>query len=467
MLLSSLAENLLVIACWDKERAPIIRGVVDPALYGGPYRTLAARIYDFIDRHKRPPGDHLPDLLADKLEGENSREATLYAEIIEQMHASKDGINAEYVMSQLEVFIKRQSLRSIAVDLAKALQRDTEDSLEEAEQLLASANHKSLSVFDPGTRLSDKKRALAFLDTQQEALPTGIPELDKRGFGPTRKELFLYIANTKAGKTWALIHLAKMALMHRVKVCHITLEMSEARCAQRYLQTLFAMSKRMEALPITKFQRDDLGRIKGFDDFRIMPRLSLDDPHIRKKLEHRIDRWSLRLLNNIIIRQFPTGQLTIPQLAAYLDNLEASEQFVPDLIVLDYPDLMRIDKNNFRLALDEIYKDFRGILVARNMAGAVVSQSHRAAAKVKQVGADNVAEAYSKIAHADTILTYTQTEQEQKLGLARLHVAGGRNDEDKITVVISQQYGIGTFVIDSCLMKGTYWENLPKEENDA
>lgn len=465
MLLGALQENLITLLAFDAERALIIRGVVDSVLFGGPYRLLVARIYDFLDKHKRPPGDHLPDLFSDKLEGD-TREGQLYAEIIENIHGAKAGINAPYVMSQLETFIKRQSLRGIAVDLAKALQRDTEASLEEAEQLLAKASTQALNVFDKGTRLSDKKRALKFLDSTTSAFPTGIPELDKRGLGPTRKELWLYIANTKAGKTWALIHLAKMVLMARAKVLHITLEMSEERSSQRYMQALFALSKRKETFQAVRFNKDTLGRVSGFEDVRITPRFALDDPNIRKVLEGKIDQWALRLLDNIIIKQFPTGQLTVGQLTAYMDNLEATEGFVPDLLIIDYPDLMKLDAGNYRLALDDTYKALRGLLVSRNIAGAVVSQSHRAAAKAKQVGADNVSEAYSKIAHADTVLTYTQTKQEHALGLARLHVAAARNDADKMTIVLSQNYGSGQFVIDSLLMTGAYWGLLPQDASD-
>jgi hypothetical protein len=190
----------------------------------------------------------------------------------------------------------------------------------------------------------------------------------------------------------------------------------------------------------------------------------MDDPHIRKKLERRIDRWSTRLLDNIIIKEFPSGHLTVLQLRVYLDNLETSEKFVPDLLIVDYPDLLKLDKDNYRLDLDEAFKELRGLAVSRNIALAAVSQSHRSAAKAKQVGVENVAEAYSKIAHSDVVLTYTQTPAENKLGLARLHVAAGRNDKDKFTVVISQAYNTGQFIVDSSLMKGTYWQNLPVGE---
>lgn len=466
MLLGSLQENLVTLLVYDPTSAPIIRGTVGIELWGGPFRIIATRAYDYLDKYKAPAGDHLPDLLTDKLEGENKREGQLYADIIENIYNSKDKINKEYVMSQLETYVKRQALRSVAIELTKALQRDTEESLEEAEHLITKSNHVSLSLFDPGTYLSDKKRALRFLDIAESALPTGIPELDRRNLGPVRKELWLLIANAKRGKSWSLIHLAKMALMHRVRVVHISLEMSEERCAQRYFQAMLALSKRNEPVQTTRFVRDKLNRITDFEDARVMPALTLDDPHIRKKLEKSIDRWALRAFGNIVIKAFPTGMLTMPQLTAYLDNLEATQQFVPDLLILDYPDLMKLDKNNFRLSLDELFKDLRGLLVKRNIAGAAVSQSNRSGEKAKQVGSENVAEAYSKIAHADTVLTYSQTEAEHKLGLARLHVAAARNDDDKFSLLISQNYTMGNFVVDSAMMVNNYWSMIGSKTGD-
>ena len=465
MLIGALQENILTLLSWDDARAPIIRGVVAPELYGGHYRVLAVRIYDYIDKYKKAPKDHLPDILMDKLEAENKREAQLYEETISSISSARDGINAEYVMAQLTTFIESQTLRGLTVDLAKALKQGTEESLEEAKALLARANTTTLSVFDPGIRLSDK-RALAFLDIQEASFPTGIPELDKRGFGPTRKELWLFIGNTKAGKSWMLIQLGKMAALHRFKICHISLEMSRERCAQRYYQSLFAISKRKETFTNTKFKKDKLNRITGYEDVRVQPSLSYDDPKIRRKLERRIDRWSDRLLDNIMIRDFPMGSLTMRQLEAYLDNLEQAEQFVPDMVILDYPDLMKLDTSNYRLSIDEIFKDLRGLMTKRNIAGAIVSQSNRAGAKAKEPGAENVAEAYSKIAHADTTIIYRQTTQEHKLHLARLWVAAGRNDEDKIEIVISQQYGMGSFVVDSTMKLGNYWESIPQNGFD-
>lgn len=459
-MLGALQENLLTLACYHDQEAKLVRNAVPPELYGGPYKIIAARVYDFIDRFKRAPKDHIADLLSDKLDNkENKREANLYADILDGIRGMSPSLNKPYVLSQLETFIKRQSLRSIAVELTKELQRDTEDGLEKAEHLLSQARTNQLSVFDPGLRLSDTKRALRFLDLQEQSFPIGIPEFDRRGFGPTRKELWMLIASTGMGKTWGLIQLVKMALLQRLKVVHVSLEMGEERCSQRYLQALLAISKRKETFTVTKFERDQLGRLTDFTEHRVTPRLSLDDPNIRSKLTKRALKMQ-RLLDNVIIKEFPTGSLSLRQLEAYLDNLEQTERFVPDLLIVDYPDLMDLGDDELRIALDNQFKGIRGIAGKRNLAAAVVSQSHRSGAKTKQLGLENIAEAWAKNTHVDVAMTYSQTEAERKLNLARLFLAKGRNDSDKFTVAISQNYGLGQFVVDSTLMVTDYWDRV-------
>lgn len=463
-----LQENLMVLLTFDKERCRIIRGTVEPQLFGGFYKDVVVRVYDYIDKYKAPPGEHIADLLEDKLESKNKREANTYKDIIESLFDLKEGINAEYVMSQLGDFIRRQSLRAVAVDLAKALQKDTEESLEEADHLIKSANTTALRVFEPGLRLSNLDGVLKFLDNPATAFATGIPEFDRRGFGPTRKEMYLYIADTKTGKTWMMIHLAKIAIMGNLKVLHISLEMSEEKVSQRYVQTLFAVSKRKETFITKRFKKSKRGKLE-ITEKEITPKLTLDDPNIRKKLLKKLKRWQNRILDNIIVKQFPTGKLTLGELEAYLDNLETTEGFVPDLLIVDYPDLMKLNVGGgqVRHALSETYKGLRGIAVARNLALAVPTQGNRDGAKAKTMGRTHVSEAYSKIADADAVTTYSQTEGEKALGLARLSVVAGRNDEDNITVVLSQNYGTGQYAVDSVLMDKDYWKLIEVEESSS
>lgn len=463
----SLQENLITMLVYNETYASLIRNSVAIGLWSVPYRIAAARCYEYIDSFKVPPKDHIADLLEDKIIKDDGEAAIFRTLLLNMRNASSDGINADYVLKRLDIFIRRQSWRTVSVDLTKALQRDTEESLEEADRLITNAKRAQLQLFDPGTRLSDKAKALKFLDFSHDSFPTGIAELDKRNFGPTRKELWMGIGDAKSGKTQLLIHLAKIAIINRLRVAHITLEMSEAKVSQRYFQTLFSVAKRREVGEVTRIKKDADGNILEFGSVKLTPRHSLQDPDIRQRLEKYIDKWGIRQLDRLFVKEFTTGKLTVSELNAYLDSLEATKRFTPDMIIVDYPDLMKTDPSNYRLSIDQIYKDLRGMAVDRNLAMVVVSQSNRGGAKKKVLGSENIAEAYSKVQHADLAITLSATSSEKKLGLARLYVTNARNDEGNLTIVISQNYRTSTFAVDAAVMPSTYWGLLGEEEDTS
>jgi hypothetical protein len=71
-----------------------------------------------------------------------------------------------------------------------------------------------------------------------------------------------------------------------------------------------------------------------------------------------------------------------------------------------------------------------------------------------------ISEDISKAFTADTVLTYSQTEQEEPLGLARLHVEYARNEARGQTVLLAQSYATGQYVLESALMRQEYWARL-------
>ena len=158
------------------------------------------------------------------------------------------------------------------------------------------------------------------------------------------------------------------------------------------------------------------------------------------------------------IREFPTGSLTINDLRAYLDTLEQVEHVVPDLLIVDYADLMKIDGANLRIDTGIIYRELRGIAMERGCALVTASQSNRSSADAKWVREGDIAEDWSKVMTADTILTYSQTVDERKLGLGRIFVAAVRDENDKWACLITQNYQMGQFCLDSIrLDDDVYW----------
>lgn len=457
----------MALLSYSDEHARIIRGAVDLELFEGHYKTIAGRIYDHLDKHKTAPKDHLRELFEKELlktkDDKAKRTAGLYRELLQAIRNSYKDVNAGYVMNRLEKFIRHQQIKKATLEVAEVMQKGAvdDDTIGRAEAIFTGAMRRKLGIFDPGTFLGNTPRALRFLDDQeQDVFRLGVDELDKANLGPKRKTLLLFIGLPKHGKTWFLVNLGKEALIDGYKVCHISLEMSEERISKRYHQALFAIAQHRPEKDFSKtkivLSAED-GSLRRLKEARFSPKHAYDDKGIykylvrrRRKIEKRLDR--------ILIKDFPTGQLTLRQLETYLDNMELYHSFVPDLLLVDYPQLMQLPLDNYRLALGKITQGIRGLAVERNLAAVVVSQSGRKALrsggerKMKVISAEHIAEDFSQIMTADTVLTYNQTNAERDLGLARIHVADARDEEARFTVLISQHYPTGQFALRSVRM---------------
>lgn len=445
-------ENILVLLSFDEKSAGIIANNITVDLFDNAiYREIASAGIDFYKKYNTPVADHLPDVLEHKLKEERS--GALYEKVIKDLYMSKDTIKKDYVLDSLDKFVHTQVFKRGLFRAAEIIQ-DGGD-VEEAELAIASATKNKLSLFSPGIQYGkDVPSTLGFLDIISNSIPVGIEALDKLNIGPAPEELLVFIGLKGRGKSWYIINCAKYAILQRLKVLIVSLEMSEARYAQRLTQALWSYSKR----PLTEIQRmsfltDERGTIVKINKEFLKDLPSFSDKDIRKTLT---DKFKKMRTPELIIKNFPSGQLTMPALRAYLKNLESYAGFVPDLLLLDYVDLMKTEAKSLRLEIGQYYKDLRGLAGEYHMATVTPSQSNREGEDAKLITGKYLSEDYSKGMTADTIITYTQTEFEKKLGLARLFVDKARNEEDGRTVLVAQAYSIGQFCLQSAFLPPKY-----------
>jgi hypothetical protein len=458
----SLQENLLVLLCFDDERAKFIRNAVPAELFEGIYNDVAARVYEFIDKQGEPPREHVADLFSDVLEGKDKLKRKNYKTFLLHLYEARGRVNGEYVLSRITEHLKRQRLKEGLSSAVELVLREDDASLAEAETVLRKALDARLALFDPGVSLSNPAHVLKIFDAVDDSFPTGMPCIDARGLGPKRKCLHLFIGLSGRGKSWWFINLGRQAVLNRFRVLHVTLEMSDRQVMERYMQNLFGAAKRGGNYPVTLFRTGEDGSITGVRaPAMITPRIVLRDPGAKEQIAERIEKWQQRL-KYVQIKEFPTGSLTVRQLEAYMDSLEVRDNFIPDLLLVDYPDIMNVGGSStatdLRHRLSEIYVNLRGLAVSRNIAVAVVSQSNREGLKAKVVTEGNVGEDWGKIANSDDVWAYNQSEAEQKLGLARLFIAKARGDHQRFFVAISQNYHMGQFVRSSGIVATPYWE---------
>lgn len=459
----SLQENILVLLCFDDAACKVVRGALTPQLFESAVaREVAGAAIDFIDQYGETIKEHLPDHLEHILKGEDARKASSYERLIKNIYEARDHVNAEYVLTQLHDFVRQQNFKDAIVKATEAIR---DGKIDEAEVAMQQALNRQAVAFEPGLRLDSPEDVAALLDSpEEEGFPLGIPELDRRGLMPRRKALTMFVGARGMGKSWFLTFCAKMAMVHGWGAVVITLEMGEKGYGVRFLQSFFSISQREAEVTVSRLK---VGRDGGLVDLirERVERWTMKDDDIKTKLLRRIrDTFSRRA--PLRIKAFPTGSLTIPQLEAYLDGLERYDKFVPDALLIDYPDLMELPSDNLRIALGKTIEKIRGIAVKRNLAAIVVTQGNRDSEKATTVSTDMMAEDISKLATADLVFTYSQTPAEYALGLARLMVGKAREAEGKFSVLITQAYAIGQFCLDSVLLKNDYWDILGDSEPD-
>lgn len=462
-LTASLQESCLTLLVLDDQHGAIAAGLIEPELFEPPYDDIAARALDYRARYRKAPGRaHIDDLFDHILGDPKNKKKRLYQQVLGSLLQTYDGMNPEYTLSRVSRFIQEQNFKTASIEAAELMERGADDALEQSYNIMDAALRFRPQTMDSGMFLSDK-RAITFLTENTGCdYSLGIEYFDRHGIGPTRKEALGFLAPKGRGKTWFCTHAGVMALLQGAKVAHASLEMGNERMMPRYLRRLFAIAKHKEKYKRYILETDDLNRLIGFKNKLIRPELSLEDTDIEKRVAEKMDALGERL-NRLVCKPFPTKSLSLSGLRAWLDNLERAHRFVPDVLILDYPKLMKMDgRQELRIALGTLMEELRGLCMERNIAGIFPMQANREGESSKILTGEQIGEDYSLGQTVDFLITYNQTRAEKEMNLARLYVDKSRSDKDGFEVLITQDYETGQFVKQSIYKPSDYWDILPK-----
>ena len=461
-LASSLQQSVLSALCFDDTWGAVIAAQVQPDHFDAVFRDFAARILNYRRKHHRPPGvNHVEDLAIQT----GAREDSLVLKrLVPTLLAEGPTVNAEYVAQRVNEFIRRQTYKRAIAEAGERYQQDDEKLLEDLDHIFHEVLTARQTVLDAGTFLTDSK-ALRFLDRSNvDFIPLGIKELDAKRIGLVPKTLLLYVAAKGSGKSWFAVHCGKQALLQRMSVAHVSLEMPTEEVMGRYFQALFGAATEKGSVDITalKFDKIITDKLVGLPSESVKPRINFEHPNIRNILKNKIGEWGLRL-GRLVVKDFPTGSLTIDQLIGYLDYLELVEGFTPNLLIVDYPKLMKLDRRDPRISIGRNMEELRGIAAARGLALVCPHQGTRASIGARRVRSSMASEDISVIQTADLVLAYSQTEAEERKGLGRLSVEHSRTTRAGLTLLLTQSYETGQYVLDSYPLPKNYWDLLPDD----
>ena len=140
---------------------------------------------------------------------------------------------------------------------------------------------------------------------------------------------------------------------------------------------------------------------------------------------------------NLVIKYFPGRTVTVNTLLAHIDHLSMKD-FTPDLIIVDYADLMRTTiKSNARYEeLGYIYEELRSMSGELQVPIWTASQTQRSSINDEIIEADKIAESYNKVKTADVLLSLSRKTEDKINNTGRAHLVKNRFGPDGVTFPI-------------------------------
>ena len=119
----------------------------------------------------------------------------------------------------------------------------------------------------------------------------------------------------------------------------------------------------------------------------------------------------------------------------------------PDLIIVDYADLLRdVGTRNdaaIRHILGNIYEDLRGLSGEFQIPVWTASQSNRSSLEDEVIGAEKIAESYAKIMTADFVMSLSRKIEDKIANTGRVHIIKNRFGPDGMTYPTTMNTTIG------------------------
>lgn len=324
--------------------------------------------------------------------------------------------DGEYIKDKVVEFGQRQAM--IEAIFASVDDIKAGKDFERVKTRIQEASQVGVGIDDLGTSYwenIEERLERTWGATETEKIPTGIGFLDNiMSGGLGRGELGIVIAPPGSGKTLTLVNFGAHATFNGKNVVHYSFEMSEDMITKRYDMRL--AEKTAEFLS-NKDNRKKAG--KSLEAFKAMKRHG-----------------------HLIVKDYPTRTCTPTMIKAHLTKLKMSMGFTPDLIILDYPDIMKPGRqyHERRNELEMLYEDIRAIGAQFNCAVWGASQTNRGALAKEVVTIADLAESFGKAAVADFMIALSQTKKEKRNNQVRYYVAKHRSGQDGGTVCCDIHY---------------------------
>lgn len=318
--------------------------------------------------------------------------------------------NRAYLLDHFEQFLRYQR---IDATLPKIAEYADAGKFDEVDRLMREATAPILTAPQLGHYYTADPRARILRRTQEEGERcwTLIPELDQYVDGLRAGEVSLWQSQeSSAGKTAALVLLARNFLFQRKRVLFFSLEPSIAELEDRLDMCLAGITK------------DDL----------------LNGARIERQVSRYLQRGSLWL------EKMPNRGATITDLRERARQISSQFNFQPDVVLIDY--LGRLVSENMELRTnlflngEDVASSWRDWMQEDNIPSWSAIQSNRSAGEAKVARQQHAGGSIAIIQIAHVVITINRTAEETQQGRTTLFIEKNREGIRHIEVPINTDF---------------------------
>lgn len=365
--------------------------IVSPGYFDPEFRNAVEFIHKYYDEYHQTPA-------IVQIEAETGVKFELHDLTQDQL---------SYTTNEVEQFCKIRAMEKAVLESVPLIEQEK---FGEIEELIRDAVTVSLNRNMGTDYFKDPEGRLQRMGEDGGKIPTLWAEVDKILYGGLeRGQLIIFSANSSGGKSVALANLGLNFLEQGLNVVYFSFELSEDLISQRY----DAMVSEIPTID-WKLHKDTISRAI----------LTAGDNN-----------------GHFLIRNMPSGT-TPNELRAYLKEYELIYKRSPDLIIVDYLDIM---EPNQRVSADNVFekdkrvseqirdigKDYKAVVAS-------ASQQNRSAIDQPYINQSHVAGGLSKVNTADVWISILANKTMRAAGECAFQFLKTRSSEGEGETVYMQ-----------------------------
>lgn len=395
-------EKIVQALIVDRPWASQMNEVLDTEYFKPGYLKLISATYlDYYKKYKEFPSvDLLISMLKDELK--NKHDQILLDKVktfLKRVTTNEDLGDLPLVKEKSLDWCKRRRLHHALLESVELVESEKYDKvIDLVKTAIHAGNHHS-----PGLDLFEDVES-RYSETYRRTVPTGIAELDQRKIlngGLGAGELGVCVAPTGVGKSHFLVHVGAQALLKRRNVLHYTFELNERAMGIRYDSHIM-----------------DLPSLECYDHKEAISEFYKDN---------------MENLGRLRIKYYPTSSVTAMTLRGHIDKL-ATQNFRPDLLVVDYAGIMRSSDHYdlLRMELKKVMEELRALATELDIPVWTAIQSNKEGAQNDVVDLTNMAEGYGQAHVADFVVGLSRKSAQKANGFGNIFIAKNRAGIDGI-----------------------------------